>query len=485
MKRMLLLLVGGFFVWSVGACSPTVEQPSTLPAPNAPSGYADYFWGSPDDSEPAPPAVTPPADNEPAPDPTPPDDPAPPDDPPPPAQPDDPVVEGDPPPPAGEQCLDGPNKQTKSWLPKVYYGTAVPTYLPMTDGQIMAVGNFWGCSGLLIAPTWVLSAEHCGLWSSSEFCIGVDAKNPNVCIPGKNVYNHPSGDIALMELSQDATQLLPGVEPVPILTEDLDDSWLGQTAEAAGYGGQETGASNEREFTAEPIVWLGWDTMTIDGEGKHGVCFGDSGGPLMVIAGDGSVRVAGALSTGSDSCVGQDNFTRVDAYRDWIESYTGPTVLPGPQPCGDVDTVGSCNADANRAVYCGADSLLTVENCTGPDVCSWDVGAAGWRCINKADDPCSGITNWGDCGGNTLSWCDQGGLQQRNCEACDETCVPNDAWGYWCVPSTCGSLQFSGECTDSWTVRWCNRDGEVETKNCGSTGQSCGWVDDATGFWCQ
>ena len=67
----------------------------------------------------------------------------------------------------------------------------------------------------------------------------------------------------------------PGVD----LTEDLDDSWLGRTAEASGYGRMENGGMGVRKFTAEPIVSLRGDTLTIDGEGRHGVCFGDSGGP--------------------------------------------------------------------------------------------------------------------------------------------------------------------------------------------------------------
>ena len=69
--------------------------------------------------------------------------------------------------------------------------------------------------------------------------------------------------------------------------------------------------------------------VIIDGEGTRGVCNGDSGGPVMVIAEDGTVRVAGTLHYGDPSCVGRDNYTRVDLFRDWIEGHTGPTVVDG------------------------------------------------------------------------------------------------------------------------------------------------------------
>ncbi len=442
--RKLMLVVCGL---AALGCEAAPDSKSFLPGPPPPppAGYGDHFAANPPVSappagEPAPPvAEDPPAEDPPA------------------------TTPGDPPPPADPPA----------------------DVMPMSDGQQWAVANFYGCSGTLIAPTWVLSAQHCGLSAWSQACFGVDPKNSNVCVYGKNHYAHPSGDIALLELSEDMTKKLPGIEPVPILTEDLDSSWIGTIVEAAGYGNQETGQMGEREFTAEPLVWLGWDTLTIDGEGKHGVCFGDSGGPVFAQASDGSVRVAGALSNGSDSCVGEDNFTRVDAYRDWIEGYTGPTQLPGPQPCGEVTVTGSCNANGDRATWCGLDDLLEIEQCGQGQVCSWSVADDGWRCIDAAADPCQGVTYWGDCNGNTLSWCDEGGLQTRECGACEETCVPNDGWGYWCVPSTCKDLLFTGECISSTTVRWCNREGEIETKDCSDSGQSCGWVDEDTGYWCQ
>ena len=385
-----------------------------------------------------------------------------------------------PPPPGGDICIDGPNKPLENVISNVYYGTDEPTEIPLTPGQVWAIGNFFGCSGTVIAPTWVLTASHCNLRRGAQFCVGTAPNNPDVCFRAARVLDQPRGDMTLIELDGDATAGLPGLEPIGLLLEDLGRPWIGRIVEAAGYGRDERGRSGRREFTAEPIARLGNDTLTINGEGRHGVCFGDSGGPVTAIAADGSARIAGVLSNGDSSCVGFDNYTRVDVYRTWIEGYTGPTPAPGPQPCGMIDAAGRC--EANTAVFCDGD-VLARQQCGGGDVCAWDT-AAGWRCVAPAADPCGGLTWLGDCDGGVLSWCDRGQLHTRDCRSCTEVCVNRNAdVGHVCVPSACADgLDFQGRC-DGDTAVWCNRDGEQETRRC-SSNQRCAWVDEDTGYFC-
>jgi hypothetical protein len=253
--------------------------------------------------------------------------------------------------------------------------------------------------------------------------------------------------------------------------------------EAAGYGQQETGYSGKREFTAEPIAYFYGSKVTINGEGEHGVCFGDSGGPMMVIASDGSVRVAGTLSSGDTSCVGYDNYTRVDLVLSWIEGYTGPTQLPGPQPCDETTAVGLCNGDATRATWCNADKVLESVQCTSNERCSWSTGDEGWRCVNEANDACNGLSYAGSCAGNVLSWCDVGGLQERDCAACDEICVSDSQGGFRCAKSECGDLTVVGIC-DGETVKRCTSTGKVQIVDCADYGDHCSWVNHLIGPWC-
>lgn len=308
----------------------------------------------------------------------------------------------------------------------VHYGTSAPTYLPMTQGQIYAVGSFNGCSGLVVGPTWVLSARHCMFSRGSRFCVDRQARDPAICFSIVNVFHEPGGnDMTLLELDGDVTEQFPEVEPVLLMPEDLDASWVGRTAESGGYGQQEDGGFNERQFTADEIVELDGDRIVVDGGGRHGVCYGDSGGPIMVLASDGSVRTAGVVSDGDGSCTRIATFTRVDLYRSWLETHLGPTRPPGPQPCGDVTSEGACVDGA--AHYCGADGLV-MDRC---ETCGWEAGAGGFRCLS-GPDPCGGLSPRGRCDGEVARWCERGQERRRDCGACAQRCAIEAGSGAGC-----------------------------------------------------
>ncbi|MEL6177933.1 MAG: trypsin-like serine protease, partial [Myxococcota bacterium] len=218
--------------------------------------------------------------------------------------------------------------------------------------------------------------------------------------------------------------------------------------------------------------------ITIDGEGERGVCFGDSGGPLMVIASDGTVRIAGVLSGGDGSCVGRDNYTRVDVFRDWIESYTGPTVVEGAS-CGEVDDVGRCLN--NQALWCDGEQLRA-QTCDGATSCGWDEDTQGYRCI-LGDDPCQGIDAFGQCNGQTALWCDRGQLRSRDCGSCDQTCsVMTEYNGVYCEEDPCRGLDYYGQC-DGNVVEYCD-DGQYRAVDCASEGLRCVWFNERVGYWC-
>ncbi|MCB9595100.1 MAG: trypsin-like serine protease [Sandaracinaceae bacterium] len=365
----------------------------------------------------------------------------------------------------------------------VYNGTAEPTAMPLTQGQVYAVVSWNGCSGSFIADEWVLTATHCGIRPGRQACVGVEPARANVCFTATEVYDHPSGyDITLVHVDAPASSRLPQLEPIPIMTEVIDDSWIGRIAEAAGYGQQEDGSINEREFTAEPIDGYeqdrsGGQQVRINGMGERGVCFGDSGGPLMVLASDSTVRVVGVLSWGDPNCLGRDRYTRSDVVADWIEGYVGPTVVEGA-PCGRITPEGDCTG--GTPVWCEGDTL-TSERCTDGTTCGWDASANGFRCV--ADDPCGGVTPEGECDGNAAVWCDRGTLRRRDCGACGETCFNDaDVGGYYCGADPCDGIDYLGECQGDTAV-WCS-DGEINSRDCGSMGLRCDYVNDRIGYFC-
>ncbi len=441
-------------------------------------------------------------------------------------------------PDAGDICLETANKPVTIGRSNVYYGTRSPTYLPMTPAQVRAVvaisngrsGSF--CSGTLITPTIVLTAKHCteGTAGGSFYVLfGQDDERPELAIRTIQKREHPSRDTTLLQLASDATTQIE-VTPIPIPLNPLTNAQLGITLEQAGFGQTESGRSNGRFFVAEPLVSLDNQELTVDGQGQHGVCFGDSGGPSMMIAPEGDIRVVGDLSWGDPSCTGRDRYARVDVLRTWIEEWTGPTPGAGPVPCGAVTSEGRCSSNQTEVTFC-RDGGLVRETCATNSVCGWNSNESGWRCLPRASDPCQGIGFAGECNNNTLRWCDRGQVLTRPCGQCGETCTRvSEEEGFACAVTNCGDVDTVGRCdgnsavycengqrqTDDCTAaqdrcgetgggfrclrdcgdldyqgrcagntaEWCNQNNQRQTRDCAAEGMTCRYVNDELGYYC-
>ncbi len=391
--------------------------------------------------------------------------------------------------------------------PLVVGGTATPTYVRLSAGEIAAIGAIARdgephCSGYLVNPRWVVTAQHCTNKSSPpaspeelEFLIGQEPFRDGggvAAIKINRFLSHPELDLSLLELEEDATIQVPGITPLPVAFEGFNIK-NGMDVEAAGFGAiaaerisddlYRTIGAGSRGFSRQRVTRVTPGAIAIEGGGDRGLCGGDSGGPMFVRSADGSGRVIGTLAQGSSNCVGRDSFVRNDVLRDWIETYTGPLSTESNDQCGLAGAMGEC---VERTVVRCERGLLLTEECTDDRVCGWDRSAGRFGCVLPFEDPCGGVDFVGECDGNIAVWCDRGEIRRRDCSTCDQrqTCgLVRERGGFYCHVNECGSIGPTGRCNRN-TLELCTA-GQVTRVDCGESNAICDWIDDNTGFGCR
>ena len=218
---------------------------------------------------------------------------------------------------------------------------------PVPDGRLryvanIAIGGSFGCTGTLIAPTWVLTAGHCGSLTGSSTGglvptpVGVpasayDVKLGSVHADGTGAEDHTvtqvvvdsdyivtngaGNDVTLLQLDHAS-----GVPPVRIAAVGERHIWDARTkATIAGFGLTSQDAQEPPDTMQRAQVPIQSDsdcanaypnglgggsydarTMLCAGypQGGTDTCQGDSGGPLLTPARDGVLRLVGATSFG-------------------------------------------------------------------------------------------------------------------------------------------------------------------------------------------
>jgi V8-like Glu-specific endopeptidase len=318
-------------------------------------------------------------------------------------------------------------------------GTREPQVLTLTGAQKMAVGwlhprgrpssNF--CTATLVAPRVVATARHCteSQQGGIAFGIGLLPSNAAASFNVASVHQHPSVDAAILILDQDATQAGISIHPIPFNRLNLDASIEGRDVEAAGYGETYDRTRSGRYFAVVQLRDVRNSEIVVDGRGRQGICFGDSGGPVMTEDADGQVTVLAVESWGEPSCLGVDHLTRLDAIQDWIDEITGgPAMDPIDEECRRLGFAGSC--DGSVLNWCQDGEIQSKDCADEGERCEYVDDRTGYNCVEP--DPCETVGSVGICDGDMVVRCRFGEIVSVNCSDEDKTCL-SDAGGAYCA----------------------------------------------------
>ncbi len=348
------------------------------------------------------------------------------------------------------------------------------------------------CSGTLIAPNLVLTAQHCvastplpyvvcgssqfgDLHPASSFSVTTRTNFfafdgyydvVEVAVPPGN-RDLCGSDIAVIFLEEpvaedDAIPYIPRIDITAERSERYSAHGYGETGSGDG-----SGAGTRRWITGREVVcdgpecqrWGGDQIMENEWIGTEGTCQGDSGGPAL----DEELRVFGVLSRGGDGC-SSSVYSAVDDHGEWLREQGERAAQLGGYYAPPWVTTGSSDATIHDADADGVSD--EIDNCldnTNPSQEDMDGDGLGDACdpIDNRDrggscDVCNGCTEDADCPGGTCVNFGSGGVCSIDCSSNDECPASTSCFQ---VPDGAGSNRdlclnddagAGGVCHDAW-----------------------------------
>jgi hypothetical protein len=276
------------------------------------------------------------------------------------------------------------------------------------------------CTAVVVAPRTALTALHCIPSEASTLSLHFRSQRGGTSVVSVAAELHSSLDLAVLTWEgKDEDDPLAAIRPISVDLSYPSDE--GDLVQIAGYGVTEHGELGVLRFATERIVEFSADSFRVSADHRAGACYGDSGGPALSRASDGSVRVVGILSFGASGCADTDQYTRLNGVGSWLAAYG---VVPGPAEeladCQFVGPEGRCFA--NSVLSCPDGVSPRIDRCGDGMRCGFDAAAHTFGCVSPDRDSCDGVGDLGSCEGDDRLRCEEGAIVAAPCAACGATC---------------------------------------------------------------
>jgi secreted trypsin-like serine protease len=195
--------------------------------------------------------------------------------------------------------------------------------------RLFSNGTPW-CSASIIAPSWVLTAQHCVSDDNATYTFRIGSLQQDsggTLVTGVEVVDHPSADLALVRINQAQPSWWEYARlgtPSAVAANQAVQIWGWGATCLGDEGSCQSPVLKMANTLVESVSasdWLGGVAISstrVDGISAGG----DSGGPMMATSPvDGLYYQVGVSSTSNryDWCA----YTNITVYRDWIFSVAG------------------------------------------------------------------------------------------------------------------------------------------------------------------